>query len=317
MPYRSKSEAYSAERKMQDAWAKTDFKAEKMIEEIHKAAIDRMQKQIDGYYLRYANREGISLAEAKKRIKNFNVGAWAEKAAQAVKYKDFSPETNVWLKTYNSKMYISRVELLKAELEIELQNMYSQDHQLIDKHLEDAYIAELKRQAGILGNSASGSSRRLKEVVNADFYGTDFSQKIWGRNGLYESTRKELFKSLANLNVDMMGYRQERNRLMKLFNATQYEAMRLLKTESSRVRNTAEMDSYKANGFDYYVYVTESGACSHCAAWEGKAIPLDKGSMGYNLPPLHPNCRCSTYGIIRMDKKDGTSNMDEYDIVED
>lgn len=101
---------------------------------------------------------------------------------------------------------------------------------------------------------------------------------------------------------------------MKLFNTTQYEAMRLLKTESSRIRNTAEMDSYKANDFDYYVYVTEPGACSHCAAWEGKAIPLDKGSMDYNLPPLHLNCRCSTYGIIRMDKKDGTSNMDEYEI---
>ena len=304
---------YNRERKIQNEWAKRDFDKERMLEELYRETAERLQRKIDEQYLKYAKATGLTRAEAQKVIKGMDVPTWAKEAAKAVKYRDFSPETNKWLKAYNNRMYISRWELLKAEIEIELQKLHSEEHYLINKHLENEYIAELERQAGILGNSATGSVERVKRVVNADFYGTNFSENVWGRNGLYQVHKREIFGSLNRMYTDMDGYKKERKYLMDRFNIKEREAMRLLKTESSRIRSQAQEDSYKENEFTHYVWVLENGACERCKKFENKAIPIEKFEVGVTAPPIHPNDKCSTYGIISMKKKDGTSNIDGFE----
>lgn len=310
----SKKRLYNDERKTQDQWSKKDFEAEKLLEETYRASVKRMQGQIDDFYLRYATDSGLSRLEAHKTIKNFDVPAWADKAAKAVADKDFSPETNRWLKTYNAKMRISRVELLKAEIELELIKLSQEENALLNQHGIDIAMDELKRQAGILGNSASGSPQRIQGVVNADFYGATFSDRIW-KDG--EAMRGEIFKSLNRIYTDMTGYREERNRLMQKFNSHEYEAMRLLKTESARIRSDAELIAYKDHNATHYIYVAEEGACEVCAKLNGKAIKIKDGEIGISMPPLHPNCRCSTYGHIIMEYKDGTTTLEEFEIIED
>ncbi|MBG9981739.1 minor capsid protein [Aerococcaceae bacterium DSM 111020] len=307
---------YERERKIQNDWAKADFDAEKMLEEVFRASSNRIQSQIDGFYLKYARANGLSRADANKRLKGFDVPAWAEKAAKAVAEKDFSPYTNDWMRTYNAKMNISRLELLKAELDLELMGLYSDTNEIMDNHLTEAYLSETKRQAGIMKMSSSGSVQRAKQVVNADFYGINFSERIWGRTGMYQEHKKFLFGSLNRMFTDMNGYRQERNRLMKEFGVTESEAMRLLRTESARIRSTAQRDKYNDGGFTHYRNVAELGACKVCADFDGKVYPVEDGVMGETMFPFHPNCRCSTYGIIEMVKKDGTSNLDDYDVVD-
>lgn len=313
----NRQQIYNEERRTQNEWAKRDFKREKMLEEVYQTSIDRMQTQIDDFYISYANRSGLTRAQANRRLQNFDVQKWAEKAAQAVEEKDFSPYTNEWLKTYNSKMYISRVELLKAELEIELQNMYSKEHAILDSHLTNEARAELRRQAGILGNSSSGSVDRAKRIVNADFYGTNFSERIWSRTGYYEHTRKELFGSLNRIYTDMNGYRTERNRMMKNFQTTEYEAMRLLRTESARIRGHAEIESAEVHGATHYIYIAEDKACDACKMLDGRAFKVEDAEMGVNLYPLHPNCRCSSRNHIIMRYKDGRTTLDEFEVIDD
>lgn len=304
---------YNLERKAQSMWAKKDFETEALLEAVHIEAKKQIQAKIDNYYIKYADINGLSRAEAMKRIKYFDVPSWAEKAAKAVKEKDFSPETNKWLKTYNNKMYISRLELLKAEIDIELQAMYSKEHKLIDTHLERAYLDELERQAGILKISSTGSVERARELINADFYGTNFSQKVWGRTGLYYEHQRAIFSSLNRIMTNMDGYKKERTKLMHQFDIKEHEALRLLKTESARMRSSAQFDTYDKNGFTHFGWISESGACKDCSAFTNKVFPIEKFEIGVTAPPIHPNDRCSTYGIIEMKRKDGTSNLDGYD----
>ena len=313
----NRQQVYNEERRIQNEWAKRDFEREKMLEGVYRESIDRIQKQIDDYYLSYAGRNGLTRAEANKRIKDFDVPKWAKKAAQAVEEKDFSPYTNEWLRTYNSKMYISRAELLKAELEIELQNMYSKENAIMAEHFTNEALDELRRQAGILGNSSTGSVERAKRIVDADFYGTNFSERIWGRNGHYEQTRKELFGSLNRMYTDMNGYRAERQRLMDKFQTSEYEAMRLLRTEASRIRSQSELASYEDNEATHYIWVAENKACDVCASLDGKAIKVSDAELGISLPPAHPNCKCSTFGHIEMEYKDGRTTLDEFEKIED
>ena len=139
-----------------------------------------------------------------------------------------------------------------------------------------------------MANSVGNPTDRLKGVVNADYYGANFSERIWSRTGHYASLRKELFKSLNNLSVDMMGYRKERNRLMKIFNTSKYESMRLIRTEHQRVNVKVQHEMAVANEFTHYTYVAELGACSICKALAGKTFKIEDYEMGVTAPLRHP-----------------------------
>ena len=294
--------AYERERKAMNDLAMREFDRERAIEAIHKQHIETIQEQIDGFYMRYAGSEGLTRSEAMKRADQMDVTKFANKAKKAVKEKDFSPETNEWLKTYNLKMKVSRLELLKEELNWELIKMYDKDYQLISESLREEARLELERQAGILGDSVNGARQRIDGIVNSDFYGKNFSERIWSRTGLYQTTQKEVFKSLSQIYATMDGYRNERNRLMDKMQTTEYETMRLLRTENARIGSQMQVEAYKANEFTHFIYVAEPGACDICGPLEGKLFPIKDAQIGLNLKPLHPNCRCSSYGYIATER---------------
>lgn len=279
--------AYERERKAMNDLAMREFDRERAIEAIHKEHIETIQEQIDGFYMRYAGSEGLTRSEAMKRADQMDVTKFANKAKKAVKEKDFSPETNEWLKTYNLKMKVSRLELLKEEINWELIQMYDKDYQLISESLREEARLELERQAGILGNSAKGAVKRIEGIVNADFYGKNFSERIWGRTGYYRTTQKEVFKSLNRIYATMDGYRRERNRLMDKFGTTEYEVMRLLKTENARIGSQVQIEAFKENEFTHYVFCAEPGACDVCAPLDGKVFAVEDAQIGLNLRPLH------------------------------
>lgn len=294
--------AYERERKAMNDLAIREFDRERAIEAIHKQHIETIQEQIDGFYMRYAGGEGLTRAEAMKRADQMDVTKFANKAKKAVKEKDFSPETNEWLKTYNLKMKVSRLELLKEEINWELIQMYDKDYQLISESLREEARLELERQAGILGDSAKGARKRIDGIVDSDFYGKNFSERIWDRTGMYQSTQKEVYKSLSRIYTTMDGYRNERNRLMDKMQTTEYETMRLLRTENARIGSQMQVEAYKANGFTHFIYVAEPGACDICGPLDGKVFAVKDAEIGRTLKPLHPSCRCSSYGYIAMER---------------
>lgn len=316
---------YNAEREAMDAWAKRDLDIEKLTEQVYQSAMQHITDEVDAFYLRYANRNGVSIKEARKRADNMDVTDYFQKAYEAVRDKDFSDEAEEWLRVYNLKMSTSRLELEKAKINLELLKMYSEIENITNEQLEQARLAEIARQtdliakyeeqAGILSNSVGNPTDRLKGVVNADFYGANFSERIWSRNGHYASLRKELFKSLNNLSVDMMGYRRERNRLMKIFNTSKYESMRLIRTEHQRVNMQVQHEMAVQNEFTHYTYVAEAGACPHCARLAGKSFKMEDYEAGVTAPLLHPNCRCSVYHHIEMTYSNGKRTTDDMDIA--
>ena len=313
MTMKDKRVAYEQERKAMNEWAKKDLDHSLMIESIHQEALRQIVEKIDSFYLRYANASGLTRAEAKRVLKNFDIRQWETKAKQAVQDKDFSPETNQWLKTYNAKMRISRFEALKMDLELELMKMCAEDNQLMDKVLIEGALAEAKRQAGILGISGTSVKKDLERIVDADFYGEAYSNRIWARTGIYGSTRKALFSGMNRMFVGVSDYKQVRRQLMKSFKTSQYETDRLLRTELQRVRCQTQQKMYEENGFTHYIWTAEPGACPYCADLDGHYIEVGKGTLGETIPPVHPNCRCSTFGHIEMTYKDGRSTLDDFE----
>lgn len=304
---------YNAERKAQAELIKRDLDRDRIITELYQESYDRLQAQIDKFYLGYAGREGLTKQEAMKRASEFDVTKFAEKARKAVKEKDFSHKTNTWLRVYNLKMKVSRLELLKAELDLEINSLTSNLDEVFDKARRSEYLAEYKRQAGILGISSKGAKKRLDSILDADFYGQNFSSRVWGKNGLQSMLQKDVFASLNRIYTDMNGYQKEMKRLAERYNTSESSAKRLLKTEIARINADTDHAMLRDNGFTHMIFVAESGACDICKPLDNTAVPIDKVEKGVNMFPMHPNCRCSAYGHIEMKYKDGRSTLDEFE----
>ena len=316
---------YNAEREAMDTWAKRDLNIEKLTEQVYQSSMQHITDEVDAFYLRYANRNGVSIKEARKRADNMDVTDYFQKAYEAVRDKDFSDEAEEWLRVYNLKMSTSRLELEKAKINLELLKMYSEIENITNEQLEQARLAEIARQtdliakyeeqAGILGNSVGNPTDRLKGVVNADFYGANFSERIWSRTGHYASLRKEVFKSLNNISVDMSGYRKERNRLMKAFNTSKYESMLLIRTEHQRVNMQVQHEMAVQNNFTHYTYTSEPSACHVCKALSNKTFKIEDYEMGVTAPLMHPACVCSVYYHIEMAYDNGKKTTDDMNVV--
>ena len=83
------------------------------ISDTYDRAANEITKEIDAFYSNYATKEGISMSDAVKRVKASDTEAFALKAKELVKAKDFSDEANDKLRLYNLTMKVNRLEMLK------------------------------------------------------------------------------------------------------------------------------------------------------------------------------------------------------------
>lgn len=274
---------------------KNDDKLAKEIEKHYQKALKAIDEDIKRFYLNYATAAKVSMEEAIKQVGSFDVKNFEKMAAKLVKDKDFSPYANEKLKLYNATMRINRLEYLKSEVGLELVEANADAEQILADKLKDEYMAERKRQSGILGyqNQHDDIIKRVGEVVNADFHGATWSQRIWVNNDTLKAKLDDLLtKSL----VQGVGPQELARRLRPLVskevkNAT-YVTQRLARTETARVQDVAQNDAFKKMGIEYVRWVYEPTACPLCVeigeAHDG-VYPLKK-APGI---PVHAQCRCS------------------------
>ena len=136
----------------------------KNLERIYKNMLSEVSDQIYSFYAKYANKEGISMAEAKRRANKLDIEAYAEKAKKYDKEKDFSDQANEEMRIYNLTMKVNRLELLKAQIGLELCAGSDEIEKFMAEQLEGRTLAEIERQAGILGKSIQNNKDR-KSVV--------------------------------------------------------------------------------------------------------------------------------------------------------
>ena len=273
---------------------KSEAEYAKEIQQTYNFAMDQIQKEIDSFYAKYADKEGITIAQAKKRASKLDLEEYSRKAKKYVKEKNFSKQANEEMKLYNLTMKVNRLELLKASIGLELVSAFDELQQFYEQTLTERTMDEFNRQAGILGSSVPDNAAVLAAtIVNAPFHNAKYSERIWMHQDLL---RNELGKLLTRGMVQGKNPRALARELRKTFQASIFNSLRLLWTELARVQTAAQMQSYKDNGFAEYEYLTarDFKVCATCKALDGKIFKVDEEETGTNSPPMHPCCRCST-----------------------
>lgn len=261
------------------------------IQEIYADMMERIQKEIDSFYIKYAVKEDISMAEAKKRVSQLDIKAYARKAKKYVRNRDFSDEANEEMRLYNATMKINRLEMLKANIGLELVNGYDELQKYFEQTLTDRTLDEFKRQAGILGSTITDNTEMAHSIVNASFHNATFSDRIW----MHQDVLKNQLSSLLQTGlIQGRNPRQLAVELRKYFNVSIGNSERLMRTELARVQTAAQKRSFEKNGFEEYEFIANGTACEKCAGLDGQHFKVAKMMPGTNAPPIHPNCRCST-----------------------
>jgi SPP1 gp7 family putative phage head morphogenesis protein len=278
---------------------------QKEIDQIYQNMLDACQKEIESFYAKYANAEGISIAEAKKRVSKHDVKAFERKAAKYVKEKNFTKKANEELRLYNATMKINRLEMLKANIGLETIAGHDELDKFMAGILKGRTEDELKRQAGILGKTVLNNAAKANAIVNGSFKvakvgdQSTFSDRIWQYQ---DNMRQDLGKLLQQGLIQGKNPRAITKDLRKYWygndpktgGGAKYCMERLMRTELARVQTEAQKQSFIRNGFEHYEFIANRGCCPICSSLDGKHFEVAKMMPGENAPPVHPHCRCST-----------------------
>src|SRR5690625_839630 len=117
--------------------------------------IDDIDSQINEFYGRYADKEGITMAEAKRRATKADIKKYENKAKKYVRWsksKDesqrmraFTPTANEEMRLYNMTMRVNRLELLKANIYLDLLSMASYEERALYDFLLNTASKEYER----------------------------------------------------------------------------------------------------------------------------------------------------------------------------
>ena len=268
-------------------------------------ARDAIQKEIDAQWQRFSDGQRITMGEAVKMSAESDTQAFARKAKQYVKTKDFSDEANRQLKLYNLTMRVNRLELLRANIGLEMIATFNDLDKYFIRQLKQVGTEEFKRQAGILGMTIQekGYVAMVDKIVMASFNVTGFptfSENLW----MYQNELKaDLDKLLIRSITQGVNPRQLAPELKKFLTDegrenAKYNTQRLMVTETTRIQTAVQEQSYIDAEITEYGFMSEPSACERCLAINGKVFKVADMTPGTNAPSMHPFCRCSTYPVV-------------------
>ncbi|MGU7923386.1 minor capsid protein [Streptococcus suis] len=282
------------------------------MDRLYSYHFNELEKEIRAFEQRYADKNGLSLAEVKARVDDFDVKSFEEKARRYVAEKNFSARANSELALYNLKMKTNRLALLQYQLDLELVALAEDERQLTERFLNDEFIKAIETQSGLLGRSVLSASQigtTAQAILNTPFHGANWSDNIWKRQ---TALREVVAKMTERLLLQGKNPTTMVAQLRKEFNVTVSEAKRLAVTEGARVATEGQKQAYIANGYDEYEFIAEPSACRDCAKLDGKIFKVKDMEPGENAAPIHPWCHCSTGA--HADDKAGGSTLDEYEL---
>ena len=304
---------YRAEEKAREL---ADKRVAYQLNGVYQQHANNIQKEIDSFWQRYADKEGITKLEAKQRADRldmvnveFKARQLVERAnrlrqrGQKVTSKDFTKAENDLMKLYNLKMKTSRLEVLQANIKLHQYDLALSEFEIIDKHLTESIRRENLFSAGVL-NMTIGSFEASKvsadSIVYANFNGATWPGRHWTRQN---ELREIVKKGVADTVLRGRGTNVLINNLRKEFDVSYGYARRLAVTESARVYSEVQKANYEANGVEWFEVMTELKACKICQPFNGKPAKVSELVPALNAPPFHPNCRCTTVPHFKKDSK--------------
>lgn len=281
---------------------KDDRKMKRAIGRIYRDSSENIQRHIDADIQRFATKEAVSMAEAKKIISKTDVEAFQSTAKRYVEEKNFTPKANRELRKYNVTMRTNREELLQARINLETIDLALQEERLTGQYINAEAIKEYERQAGILSMSTPSQTklnRMARSVALSDVSGATFSDRIWAnQNELRQTLNTTIERALIRGEHPRNAAASIKRLVRDEYGMKKRAADRIAITETARAQDIAAKESFKDADIDQYIWIAEPSACDECAELNEQTFDIEESE--YTVP-RHPFCRCSVAAYVPDD----------------
>lgn len=287
---------------------KSQETVEKELAAQYERSAQRIQANIEQLYGKFANDNGISIAEAKKLINGPEFRTWKKDVEEYMKeYKETgNPKTLLELNTLSMRSRISRLDKLYGDTLIEIDKLGQKTNATITGFLKSAYkdnrlhsAYELaKRGQGPLGVAVD--NKHVESVLRTPWSGKNYSTRIWDNSDKLSKTIQEVVVSNVHRGTSVEKLAKE---VQERMNVSKNNAVRLVRTELNYVHNQATLDSLKSANMEYFQFIAtiDKRTSSTCRQHDNNIYPVADAEVGTNVPPLHPRCRSTIAGTL--DKK--------------
>lgn len=123
--------------------------------------------------------------------------------------------------------------------------------------------------------------------------GKTFSDRIWKDQ---KTLVDELYKEFTVSATRGSNLKEAARRMSRKMDVSYKKCLRLLNTEDSFFSNKAVMDAYQNTTAEEYMILAtlDKRTCNICGDQDTKHYKIKDAKVGVNMPPFHPNCRCTT-----------------------
>ena len=259
-------------------WAE---RQEAVLDAIADRTLEEINAKLDGYYL----------STMRKVMADFEA---TYNALMAQLADDEEPTV--------AKLYsLDRYWQMQAQLRTLCEQLGNKEVALLSKKFEEEW-EEIYQDAALPSELAftQVSESNAKAMINSPWLpdGKIFSTRIWDNMDRLVATLEEEFTSIV---ISGRSTNELRKKLMERFNASRYQANRLIRTEICHIQTASAEQRYKDDGLEEYVFLgrEEHDIGCDCKKLNGKKFRLDDPSAP--RAPRHPNCRCRIMPVPKSD----------------
>lgn len=282
-------------------------KTDKLSEDLENAflrASDDLQKEISAWVEKYADAEGITLADARKRL---STGELQRLKLNLEEFTKLAKENNDgrWEKELTSasaSVHVTRLQALELQMKNIVRKLYAGQESAMSDFLTGLYADErehmtyeIQRAKGKFDSLAALPEDRVQKILQRPWAddGQAFSERLWGtQNKLINVMQSELLRGIiSGKDTGTIG-----KSVAKRMGAASYAGVRLIQTETTRLIVESDKDTFEEMGIDQVevVETLDRSTCDICSALDGQTMKRSEASAGSTAPPFHTNCR----GII-------------------
>lgn len=282
---------------------------EKELAAYYAQALRHIEKDINDLYTRFSIDNSMNMVAVQRLLQGDEFRTWRMDMKE---YLDSIEKTGdkkllLELNTLAMRSRISRLDKLRAETYVEFSKLAEKFGRSMDKFLPSAYkdfyyrnLFEIGRTRGLDTTPVKVDSKEIEKVLRAPWSGKNYSERIWGNqerlgNIICNEITSAMHRGCSVEKVSQI--------VTQKMNVGMSDARRLVRTELNYVQNKAALDSIAESGMKYYRFIAtlDKRTSTVCREHDGKIYPVEDGSPGTNMPPLHPHCRSTIVASLKGD----------------
>lgn len=283
-----------------------------------------IEKQINNWYVRFANNNQISISEAKKWLNSKELKEFKWDVNEYIKYGQENEMNEMWMKELenaSAKYHISRLEALKIQTQQTLEVLFGNELDEIDMMASNTYtnnyyhtMFELQKGFNVGFNIGTIDKNKLSKIVSKPWAidEKNFSERIWNNK---TKMINELHNQLTIMCIQGKSPDSAIKYMSKKFNTSKAQAGNLVMTESAYFTQLAQKDCFNDLDVEKYEIVAtlDNRTSEICQEMDGQVHDMKDYQPGVTAPPFHNYCRSTTVPYFEDDYniKDTRAARDE------